>query len=196
MRQMLFLTVVAGLGLGCHRSGPSTNVTPAACQGLTGPSVPFDTARVRELVGTYDLALVDTISAPGHPAVRRVGRLKLWAQDSVRSLRGPFGRVPPGRGLERPIAGSFRTTPPDTSQWGRRFANEDLDRPGVIWTHQRLRMGDYDVLDGTGDDLVISQAYRDGFSGWWRADLGIAIIVDPKGRAYRPGGYYCASRIG
>ncbi len=56
-------------------------------------------------------------------------------------------------------------------------------------------MGDYDVFDGTGDDLVVSQVYRDGFSGWWRADLGIARIVDPKGRTYRPGGYFCARRI-
>ena len=87
-------------------------------------------------------------------------------------------------------------TPPDTSQWGRRFASEDLDRPGVIWTNHRLRMGDYDVLDGTGEDLAVRRVYRDGFSGWWQRDLGIAIIVDPKGRTYKPGGYFCARRAG
>ncbi len=195
MRWTLFLAAALGLALGCHAAGPTTKVTPSACQGVTGPSVPFDTARVRELVGTYHLALVDTFSVRGHPSVR-AGRLRLWAQDSVRSLRGPFGRVPPGRGLERPIAGSFVATPPDTSQWGRRFASEDLDRPGVIWTTHRLRMGDYDVLDGTGYDLLIREVYPDGFSGWWLSDLGIAIIVDPNGRAFKPGGYFCARRIG
>jgi hypothetical protein len=190
------MAALLGLGVaGCHSTKPSTGVTPAACQGLTGPSVPFDTARVRELVGTYELALVDTFNVPRNRSVR-VGRLKLWEQDSIRSLRGPFGRLPPGRGLERPIAGSFRTTPPDTSQWGRRFANEDLDRPGVIWTNRRLRMGDYDVLDGTGNDLLVREVYRNGFGGWWITDFGIAIVLDPKGGTYKPGGYFCARRIG
>jgi hypothetical protein len=194
MRWIPFLAAL-GLGLGCRAPKPSTNATPAACQGLTGASVPFDTARVRALVGTYDLALVDTFNVPRNRSVR-VGRLKLWAQDSTRSLRGPFGRMRPGRGLERPIAGSFRTTPPDTSQWGRRFASEDLDRPGVIWTNHRLRMGDYDVLDGTGNDLLVREVYRDGFSGWWITDFGIAIVLDPKGGTYKPGGYFCARRVG
>jgi hypothetical protein len=122
MRWIPFLAAALGLGLGCHKRKPSTNVTPAACQGLTGPSVPFDTARVRELAGTYDVALVDTISVPRHLSVR-VGRLRLWPQDSIRSLRGPF-------------------------------------------------------------------------SGWWQADLGIAIMVDPKGRTDKPGGYFRARRVG
>jgi len=195
MRWTPFLAGALGLALGCHAARPSTHVPPSACQGLTGPSVPFDTARVRELVGTYAFALVDTVSRPGHPSIR-AGRLKLWVQDSVRSLRGPFGRLPPGRGLERPIAGSFAMTPPDTSQWGRRFASEDPDRPGVIWTLYRLRMGDYDILDGTGEDLVVRRVYRDGFSGWWQSDLGIGIIRDPTGRLYKPGGYFCARRAG
>jgi hypothetical protein len=122
MRWIPFLAAVVGGGLGCHAPKPSTNVTPTACQGVTGPSVPFDTARVRELVGTYDLALVDTFNLPRNRSAR-VGRLKLWAQDSVRSLRGPF-------------------------------------------------------------------------SGWWQGDLGIAIMVDPKGRTDKPGGYFRARRVG
>ena len=195
MRWISFLAAVVGLGVGCHAAKPSTNVTAAACQGLTGPSVPFDTTRVRDLVGTYDLALVDTFNLPRNGPVR-VGRLRLWAQDSVRSLRGPFGRVASGRGLERPIAGSFLATPRDTSQWGRRFASEDLDRPGVIWTNHRLRMGDYDVLDGTGHDLLVREVYPNGFSGWWITDYGIAIIVDGKGRPYKSGGYFCARHVG
>ena len=190
---MPILAAALGLGLGCHRAGPSTSATPAACQGLTGPSVPFDTTRVQELVGTYDLALVDTISVPGHPSVR-AGRLKLWVQDSVRRFRGIPGQLPRGHGLERPIAGSFVRTPPDTSAPGRRRASEDLDRPGVMWEFSRLFIGDYDVLDGTGDDLVPRGVYRDGFSGWWQSDLGIGIIRDPKGRLYKPGGYFCARR--
>lgn len=42
-------------------------------------------------------------------------------------------------------------------------------------------MGDYDVLDGTGEDLAIQRVYRDGFSGSWQSDLGIAMIRDQRG---------------
>ena len=38
-------------------------------------------------------------------------RLELWVQDSVRNLREIPDALPRGRGLERPIAGSFVKNP-------------------------------------------------------------------------------------
>jgi hypothetical protein len=194
MRCSPWPAVVFLLGATACHTPASVRVPPSTCAALGGDAVAFDTARVRELVGTYELALVDTVSVPGRSSVR-VGRLRLWAQDSVRILRSTFGQLPAGRGHERPIAGSFVRTPPDTSAWGRRLASEDLDHPGAIWMNGRLRIGDYDVIDGTGYDLVVWRWSRGGFTGWWQNDLGIAIISDPNGRLYKPGGYFCARRL-
>jgi hypothetical protein len=155
----------------------------------------FDTSRVRDLVGEYELVLVET-TGPSSETREHRGELVLWLQDSLQSPRGILGPLPPGRGFERPIAGSFAAAAPDTGAWWRRMASSDRDRPGVMWMLGRLRLGDYDVLDGTGEDLVVTHLGPRGLRGHWQRDLGIAVIIDTKTHRQlpNPGGYFCAYR--
>jgi hypothetical protein len=76
------------------------------------------------------------------------------------------------------------------------MASKDLDRPGGVWTRGALRLGDLDVLDGTGEVLTVTHIGPSGFRGEWQSDLGIAVIVDSAtNRALpNPGGYFCAIR--
>lgn len=177
----------------CHAARPAPPEATAACADLES-GAPFDSAHVRELAGEYELTMVDTVSRRGRPLLSR-GWLRLWAQDSARSLRGPFGPMPAGGGRERPLAGAFRRTPPDTGAWARRLASEDPDHPGALWMFGRLRLGEYDVLDGVGDDLRVRWVSGVGFAGAWQTDLGIGIAIDRTGRAFYPGGYFCARRV-
>lgn len=155
----------------------------------------FDTTHVRDLVGEYDLVLVVTTRGWSRASEHR-GELVLWPQDSVHSHRGALGAFPPGRGLERPIAGSFVAAAPDTDSSWRRMASSDRNHPGVMWIRGRLRLGDYDGLDGAGEDLVPTHVGPEGFRGRWQSDLGIVAIIDTAThrRLPNPSGYFCAYR--
>ena len=153
----------------------------------------FDVTRPERLAGSYELLIVGANETAR--ASRDSGRLTLWVQDSVRRTRSGFGQFPPGWG--RPLAAAYESEPRDTSSiWWRRRASRDLDRPGGILQRATLRIGDVDVLDGTGNNLVILNADSSGFRGRWRADLGIAVVIDRDGRELPdPAGYFCARRV-
>ena len=128
--------------------------------------VRFDTSRVRDLVGQYELSLVLT-TGPEWGVSDHHGHLELWLQDSVRSRRGLFGPLRPG--WERPIAGRFMIASPDSSHhWWRRMTSADLDHPGVMLQGHSLRMGEHDVMDGTGENLTVTHIAPTGFRGRWR----------------------------
>jgi hypothetical protein len=169
---------------------------PAACnkKSMAG-EIRFDTSRVRELAGQYDLYLVLTEGAQWG-ASNHHGRLELWLQDSARSRRGPFGQLRPG--WERPVAGAFVVASPDSNEsWWRRMASADLNHPGVILQGRTLRMGDYDGFDGTGENLTITHVAPAGFRGRWQQDNGIAMMIDTvtHQRVPDPAGYFCARRV-
>jgi hypothetical protein len=75
--------------------------------------------------------------------------------------------------------------------------SRDPDHPGVIWLGDRLRIGDYDVLDGAGgDNLSITWYSKRGFGGSWTSDMGFAVVIDSLGRMLpNPAGYFCARRL-
>lgn len=164
------------------------------CNSLARDAVPFDSVLAIDLTGEYEVSLVDTGTAPRATAIHR-GRLKLWAQDSLRRYSGPPGTPPPSRGVDRPIAGSYVAAWPDTGWGWRRLASVDPDHPGVVWSLGRLRMGGVDVPDGTSEDLAVDWISADGFGGTWTSNMDIAVHVDSTGRAFQPRGYYCARRV-
>jgi len=169
---------------------------PAACTADATPAeVPFDISRGPELAGQYELSLV-LIDGAEWGATDHHGRLELWVQDSSRSHRGIFGRLPPGR--ERLVAGRFVVARSDSNNsWWRRMASADLDHPGVMLQGRVLRLGDQDVLDGVGENLTITHVGPAGFRGWWRQDNGIAMMIDSvtRQRVPDPAGYFCAVRL-
>ena len=157
--------------------------------------VRFDTTHVRELAGQYDLFLVLTTGREWGASDHR-GRLELWVRDSLQSRRGMFGPLP--HGLERPVGGRFLVASPDSDNtWWRSMASANPDRPGVLLQGTSLRMGDQDVLDGTGEVLTITHIAPGGFRGRWQQDNGIAMMIDSvtHQRVPDPAGYFCARRL-
>jgi hypothetical protein len=77
------------------------------------------------------------------------------------------------------------------------MASRSPDHPGVTLQWKRiLRMGDQDILDGTGEILTITHISPTGFRGHWQQDNGIAMMIDTvtHTRVPDPGGYFCARR--
>lgn len=176
-----------------HNDGPLPSIR--CTSGPTSDDRPFDVRQVRDLAGDYDMILVDTTSRSSGATEHR-GRLFLWVQDSVRSHRAFNGKQVLGRGFERPLAGSFVAAPPDTDAYWRRMASTNLNHPGGVWMWNHLRLGDYDGLDGSGEDLRVTHTGPSGFRGQWHSDLGIAVVIDTVTHELvpNPGGYFCAYR--
>ena len=185
----LALLVVAGCR-SARLAGDSTWCPRRAPAGL----VAFDAARPELLAGTYRLLLVgDNETSRGY---REGGTLTLWVQDPVRRRRGILGPLAPGR--ERVLAAAYERAPRDTSAEWRLLASRDPDRPGGVYQHGQLRLGGYDVLDGTGEHLRVLWTSGDGFRGVWASDLGIGMVIDrASGRQLpNPAGFFCAQRVG
>ena len=77
------------------------------------------------------------------------------------------------------------------------MASANIDHPGVMLQGQVLRMGDYDVFDGVGENLTITHVAPAGFRGSWQQDNGIAMMIDTltHQRVPDPAGYFCALRV-
>jgi len=193
VHRFLFLLPIVALDLASDGAAQSPQPPRCSPKPIVGETR-FDTSRVRDLAGEYDVVFVLTTGAAWGTSDHR-GRLVLWVQDSVRSERGPLGRLPGGR--KRILAGSFTVQPPDTSFWWRRMASADLDHPGAIWEWDRLRLGDHDVFDGTGENLTVTHYGPTGFRGRWEQDNGIAMMIDSAThqRVPDPAGYFCAHRL-
>ena len=83
-----------------------------------------------------------------------------------------------------------------TDPYTEMLKSRDPDHPGIIWLRDHLRIGEYDVFDGTGgSDLRVGWHSPDGFGGSWTSERGLAVIIDSLGRTVpNPAGYYCAYR--
>ena len=186
--------------------GVSPSVTRAQdtewCRATRPPdSQVFALTSLDSLVGKFELIMIRTI--PSSPSYMIRGVLELWKHDSSRvwvnqmfqnSMPDSIRKARPQ--LARYLAGAFDLVPADTSAWWRRMASRDRTYPGVEWYFGRLRFGDRDVLDGTGEDLTVNWVQSGRFGGTWREDLGIAVVVGPNGPVPNSEGYFCARRLG
>ena len=161
----------------------------------------FTLGSLDSLVGKFELILIRTI--PSDPPYTIRGVLELWKHDSSRVWVNQIfqNTVPDSIRKARPqlaryLGGAFELIPADTSTWWRRMASRDRKYPGVEWYFGRLRFGDRDVLDGTGEDLTVNWVQGGRFGGTWREDLGIAVVVGPNGPVPNSEGYFCARRLG
>ena len=197
MRHFLTPAVVGVCVVASYGEGQASN---NCVQEPPPRAVSFDLSRLDSLVGTFDLVLVAT--APKQYPQVITGQLQLWRQDTTRLWRTPFGSLPDSARRARPqlaryLGGAFEQVPPDTSVGGRQVASRDRALPGVEWYYGVLRMGSRDMLDGMGNDLTVGWVAPNAFGGQWKADLGIAVIVDTKyGPLPNPSGHYCARRRG
>jgi len=164
--------------------GPSAE--PTRC----GPSVP-QTAQhpiatpPSSLAGDYELIQVSTQPAGG--TVAR-GRLHLAPLDSATRARAAGGAV-------RDLIGWIELAIGD-SAWRAAVASRDPNRPGVVVAGQRLRIGHAGYPGGLTHNLEITAVGAEGFWGWWRSDLGLAVTESGSRRVLPdPAGYFCALRF-
>jgi hypothetical protein len=178
------------ISLGAWSPRPPEGVATTACE-VKAPrgTSPFTIAKVEELAGDFEIVTVDTTSIPTQSANRR---LHLYVNDSLR--RYPARRIGYSAGA-RHLAGWIISDASDP--YTTMLKSRDPDHPGVIWLGDRLRIGDYDVLDGAGgDNLSITWYSKDGFGGSWTSDMGFAVVIDSLGRMLpNPAGYFCARRL-
>jgi hypothetical protein len=149
----------------------------------------FDTARVAELVGAYEVLMIDTTSIRG--SVRQhAGKLALWLQDSVPRRRGSTAR----RTQRQYLVGSFDSAAPDTGDVWRRMASRAVDAPGAFWSDGFIRLGEFGAKSGIS--LYVRSVSGAEIRGMWTTHPGIAIIVDFTGdREPDEAGFFCARRM-
>jgi len=150
---------------------------------------PFDTTRVVELTGAYDLVMVDTTAIRG-VARQHIGKLALWLQDSLPKRRGATAR----RTQKQFLVGSFDASPPDTGDVWRRMASRTTDAPGAFWSDGFIRLGEFGAKSGIS--LYVRMLGANEVRGMWTTSPGIGIIVDFTGdKEPDEAGYFCAKRM-
>lgn len=149
----------------------------------------FDTARVSELAGAYDLLMLDTTSIRG--SVRQhAGKLALWLQDSVPRRRGSTAR----RTQKQFLVGSYDAAAPDTGEVWRRMASRAAEAPGAFWSDGFIRLGEFGAKSGIS--LYPRFVGTNEIRGMWTTHPGIGIVVDFTGdREPDEAGYFCARRL-
>lgn len=178
---MSFVATVAG----AQRTGSA----PLCATGAAQNSTPFDTARVAELVGTFDVVMFDTTSLRGS-ARQHAGKLSLWLQDSVPKKRATMAR----RAHHQFLVGSFEVALPDSGEAWSRMTSRDADEPGVFWSDGFLRLGNFGPRSGVS--LYARTVTPDEIRGMWTSHAGTAVIVDFTGdRDPDEAGYFCARRV-
>jgi hypothetical protein len=157
--------------------------------GPTPTMMAFDTARVAELAGTYDVLMVDTTSLRGSMR-QHSGRLALWLQDSLPRRRGSAAR----RTQKQFLVGNFEVAMPDSGEMWRMMTGRTAEAPGAIWSDGFLRLGEFGAKSGIS--LYFRSAGPDEIRGMWTSHPGIGIVVDYTG-AGEPdeAGYFCAKRV-
>jgi hypothetical protein len=151
--------------------------------------MPFDTSRVAELVGAYDVVMFDTTNVRGSTQ-RHAGKLALWLQDSVPRRRGSTAR----RTQKQFLVGSYDAAAPDTGDVFRRMANRTADAPGVFWSDGFLRLGEFGAKSGIS--LYMRHVDANELRGMWTTSPGIGIVVDFTGdREPDEAGFFCARRM-
>ena len=159
------------------------------CAASPSPQMtPFDTARVSEIAGAYNLVMVDTTSLRGNR--QHAGRLALWMQDSLPRRPGMAAR----RTQKQFLVGSFDVTAPDSGEMWRRMASRAADAPGVFWSDGFLRLGEFGAKSGIS--IYVRNVTADELRGMWTSHPGIGVVVDFTGdREPDEAGFFCAKRI-
>lgn len=190
MRRAGLLIVVASLPCVSARAQTSGGTAPPACAATATPQMtPFDTTRVAELAGAFDVLMIDTTSIRS-AARQHAGKLALWLQDSLPRRRGIAAR----RAQKQFLVGSFDAAPPDTGDVWRRMASRTADAPGVFWSDGFIRLGEFGAKSGIS--LYVRSVSPGEIRGMWTSHAGIAIIIDYTGdREPDEAGYFCARRM-
>lgn len=189
-RSAELLVAVVALSVTGTNAGAQQSAAPMACAARpVGSSTPFDTARVAELIGNFDLVMFDTTSLRG--STRHGGKLALWLQDSIPKKRATMAR----RVRHQFLVGSFEVAPPDSGDPWARMASREVDEPGAFWSNDGFfRLGNFGPKSGVS--LYVRTVSADEIRGMWTSHAGTAIIVDFTGdREPDEAGYFCARRV-
>jgi hypothetical protein len=170
-------------------AAPSLGRAQSCASAPTPEMIAFDTTRVADLAGAWDVFMVDTTSLRG--SIRQhTGRLALWLQDSLPRRRGSTAR----RTQKQFLVGSFDVAMPDSGDMWRRMASRTADAPGAFWSDGFLRMGEFGAKSGVS--LYFSSISPNEIRGMWTSHPGIGIVVDFTGdREPDEAGYFCAKRM-
>lgn len=188
-RRLGFVKLVVAL-LGGPTLAVAQGTATMGCATSSSPGMmPFDTARVATLVGTFDVVMYDTTSISG-VARTHSGKLTLWLQDSLPRRRNSMIR----RVQSQYLVGSFDALLPDSGEMFTRMANKAHENPGVFWSDGFFRLGEFGPKSGIS--LYVRSVGADEVRGSWSTNAGTAIIVDFTGdREPDEAGYFCAKRV-
>lgn len=190
-RTAVFVVVVSLLTMPAlvWAQATGSSAAPSGCAaGPTPQMTPFDTAKVADLVGAYDLLMFDTTSIRGI-ARQHAGKMALWMQDSVPRRRGTMAR----KAQKQFLVGMFDAAPPDTGEMWKRMASRAAESPGAIWSDGFIRLGDFGAKAGIS--LYVRSVSPGELRGIWSSNPGIGIVVDYTGpREPDEAGYFCAKR--
>lgn len=187
-RAELLIVVAALLGTSGTLAAQGSSA-PACVTGATAQMAPFDTARVSDLVGAYEVVMFDTTNVRG-ASQRHAGKLALWMQDSVPVRRGSTAK----RTQRQYLVGSYDAAAPDTGDVWRRMANRSSDAPGAFWSDGFIRLGEFGPKSGIS--LYLRHVGAGEFRGMWSTNPGLGIVVDFTGeREPDEAGFFCARRM-
>lgn len=188
-RAGLLIVVVPLLCLSASVRAQGSGAPPSCAVHPAEQMTPFDTTRVVELTGAYDLVMVDTTAIRG-VARQHSGKLALWLQDSLPSRR----KATAHRTQKQFLVGSFDASPPDTGDMWRRMASRTTEAPGAFWSDGFIRLGDFGQKSGIS--LYVRTLGTNEVRGMWTTSPGIGIIVDFTGdKEPDEAGYFCAKRM-
>ncbi len=176
------LLPIAGVA-GAQESAP---VTMACAAAATPDMSPFDTAKVADLVGAFEVVMFDTTSLRG--ARKYSGKLVLMLQDSVPARRRTMARPV----QQKYLVGFFEVALPDSGDYWNLMANRTADSPGVFWSNGFLRLGEFGPKSGIS--LYFGSASANEIRGTWTTHAGMVVIDFTGDREPDEAGYFCARR--
>lgn len=176
------LLPIAGIA-GAQGSAPAT----MACAAAPTPDMsPFDTAKVADLVGAFEVVMFDTTSLRG---VRKYsGKLVLMLQDSVPARRRTMAKPV----QQKYLVGFFEVALPDSGDYWNVMANRTADSPGVFWSNGYLRLGEFGPKSGIS--LFFRSSSEHEVRGTWTTHAGMVVIDFTGDREPDEAGYFCARR--
>ena len=185
-RAGLLAVVALSLPVAAAAQGSGT----MSCASAPAPQMAaFDTTRVGDLVGAFDIIMIDTTSIRGN-ARQHAGKLALWLQDSIPRRRGSTAR----RTQKQFLVGSYDAAPSDTGEVWRRMASRATDAPGAFWSDGFIRLGEFGAHSGIS--LYPRHVASGEIRGMWTTSPGIGIVVDFTGdREPDEAGFFCARRM-
>ena len=163
--------------------------TAPSCAANAPAMKPFDSTKVANLVGTFDVIMIDTTSLRGSGR-QHAGKLIVWLQDSVPKRRASMAT----RVQERFMVGTFEAALPDSGEMWSKMMSRSTDSPGAFWAKDYLRLGEFGQKSGISLHFTLITEHE--LRGMWTSQAGTAVIVDFTGdREPDEAGYFCARRI-